>query len=335
MNPKLKMLMMRAVYMKPVGEDSGAADRGDTYVPSAEELAEEEAGKAKTDPEALKTEEAAKVGLAAGAKDEAKDETKAETKDDAGKKDTRIPLARHTEILARERSAREALEVQLAQTRKGQQIAATNEEIATLETKVLDLEEKYSKAMAEGEIKEAGALMRQIRESERTIIEQKAEFRTQAATATAIEEIRFQNAVERIEAAYPVLRHGHEDYDAALVEEVLELQGAYVLKGYTGAAAMQKAVSILVKPTTVKQETATTVTPRVDESAAAKQVREEEARKRNADAANASPPNAAKAGANSDAAGGLLDAKQAIKMPFEKFKAISDEDLSRMRGDTV
>ena len=345
MNPKLMMLLKRAVYMKPVGEDGGASDaaaRGDEYVPTAEELAEEElknaAGTGKPD---LAAEEAAKVGLAAGKKDgaaELTDEEKAAAaaaEEAKGKKDTRIPLARHTEILARERAAREALEVELANTKKGQDLAKTNVEIEKLETKVSELEEKYNKHMAEGETKEATAVMKEIRGTERTIIEAKADFRTQAATATAIEQIRFDTTVERLEAAYPQLKVGDETYDKELVAEILDLSSAYELKGYAPSAALQKAVSIMIKPVTVKQEDATKVTPKVDETEAAKLARETAARKRNTEAANATPPNSAAAGANSDAAGGLLDAKQAIKMPFEKFKAISDDDLSRMRGDTV
>jgi hypothetical protein len=189
--------------------------------------------------------------------------------------------------------------------------------------------------MAEGETKEATAVMKEIRGTERTIIEAKADFRTQAATATAIEQIRFDTTVERLEAAYPQLKVGDETYDKELVAEILDLSSAYELKGYAPSAALQKAVSIMIKPVTVKPEDATKVTPKVAETEAAKLARETAARKRNTEAANATPPNSAAAGANSDAAGGLLDAKQAIKMPFEKFKAISDDDLSRMRGDTV
>ncbi len=64
------------------------------------------------------------------AKDEVKDDPKVKeleddltSKDDAPKKDSRIPLSRHKEILEKERETRAALERQLAQYQKGDQLA--------------------------------------------------------------------------------------------------------------------------------------------------------------------------------------------------------------------
>ncbi len=227
--------------------------------------------------------------------------------------------------------------MQLQNAKKSQKLTETNEQIAALEAKVNTLEEQYNTALTNGDTKEATALMRQIREAERTITEQKADFRTQAATAIAVEQVRFETTIERLEQAYPQLKVGTETFDQALVAEIVELREAYELKGYQPSAALQKAVSIMIPASTKKQEDAVTVTPRVteDDAAKAKAQREEEARKRNVATANAQPASLAQAGANSDEAGGKLDAKQVIKMPYDKFKNLSEEDLSRMRGDTL
>lgn len=336
----------RRRLMKPAAEgESGAsaADRGDDFVPTSPE---EDDAKAAADAAAKVADEskvladAAKLGLGAKTTEPAKAEEP--PKEGEPVKDTRIPLARHEQILAKERAAREALEVQLANTQRGAAVAKTNEEIAVLETKVDTLEAEYAAALAEGEVAKATALMKQIRQTERMVIEQKAEFRTQAATATAIEQVRYETTLERLTVAYPQLVPGHEDFDQGLVNEINELTDAYELKGYAPSAALQKAVSVMVKPVTARQETATTVTPRVDaaaaEAAAAKLLRDTEARKRNGAAADAQPPALADKGANSDEAGGLLDAAKVIKMSFEKFMkvgAVPDDDLARMRGDTV
>lgn len=355
MNTFLKRLMMNARLMAPA-EDGGAAggaaaaDRGDDFVPSDEAAAEATAAaEAAAAAKAGKTtdEEAARIaadlagkgkeGLAAGKEASAEGEGE-DGKDKGGKKDTRIPLARHESVLARERAAREALEVENEKLRKGQHTAAVAADVGKLNTQIAEKEEKYAELLADGKTKEATALMREIRTLERSVITQEAEARTQAATADAVETVRFDAVIERLEAAYPQLRPGDEAYDKDLVAEVLEMQSAFVAKGYAPSAALQKAVGYVVKPETGKQEAAINVTPRVteaDAAAAAKEARATEQRKKNAAAADGQPPALANAGANSDAAGGVLDAKTVIKMPFDKFSKLSEEEISRLRGDTV
>lgn len=357
---KTLMMMMARLYMAPAGDDGGAAgggasvDRGDDFVPEPENeeeaaaLAAQQAAAAaaagKTEPTAEEA-EAARVALGLGAgKPEVKEPKEGETEEEkeakGAKKDTRIPLNRHTEILNRERAAREAAEAEVAKLKQGQQVVTLNAEITKLEDKVAGLETRYAEALAEGKTKEAADLMKEIRTSERSIIQQRAAFDTQVATAQAVEQVRYDTTVERLETAYPQLKPGSEDFDAEVVKEVLDLQEAFELKGLPASAALQKAVGYVIKPETKKQEDATKVTPRVTEddaaaALAAKAARETEARKRNASAANAQPPAMGKVGANGDAAGGVLDAKAVIKMPFEKFVQLDDETLSRMRGDTV
>ena len=70
-----------------------------------------------------------------------------------------------------------------------------------------------------------------------------------------------------------------------------------------------------------------------DAAAAAAATRKAEAVKRNTEVAGKQPPSTAKVGANHDAAGGTLDAKAVIKMPYEQFKKLDDATLSKMRGD--
>ena len=222
--------------------------------------------------------------------------------------------------------------------RQGAATKAVATEVSKLNEQVAEKEEKYAELLAEGKTKEATAVMREIRALERDITNQEAEARTAAATADAVEQVRFDAVVERLEASYPQLKPGGDEYDESVVAEVLEMQGAWVAKGYAPSAALQKAVGYIIKPASGKQEAATTVTPRVSEAdaaAAAKEARATEQRKKNAAAAEGQPPALANAGANSDAAGGVLDAKTVIKMPFDKFSKLSEEEISRLRGDTV
>lgn len=341
MSPFLQRLMMRARLMAPAGEEGAAGgsatDRGDDFTPTGDDdetAAGLAAGKGATGEDGEVDEEAERIAaeLAAG-KGKGKDDAD-DGKDKGGKKDTRIPLNRHTEILNRERARAEAAEVELAKVRAAGAAAAVTTAVSKLEAQVVEKEEQYSELLAEGKTKEATALMREIRALERDIITQQAEARTSAATADAVEQVRFDAVVERLEAAYPQLKPGDEAYDKELVGEVLEMQSAFVAKGYAPSAALQKAVGYIVKPETGKQKDATSVTPRVDADKV-KDERATEQRKKNADAAGKQPPALANAGANSDAAGGVLDAKTVIKMPFDKFSKLSEEEISRLRGDTV
>lgn len=355
MNIFLQRLMKRARLMGPAGDDmsgggsgGSATDRGDDFTPTPDENDDAKAAGLGAGKGATTDEEAERIAaeLAAGKNKDGKDD-KGATDDKGGedgadkdgkKKDSRIPLSRHEAVLARERAAREAAEVELEKLRQGQQAQAVTAEVSKLKTQVEEKEEKYAELLTEGKTKEATAVMREIRALEREITTQEAEARTAAATADAVEQVRFDTVVERLEAAYPQLKPGHDDYDKELVGEVLEMQSAFVAKGYKPSAALQKAVGYIIKPETGKQADATSVTPRVteaDAAAAAKEARTTEQRKKNADAAGKQPPDLANAGANSDAAGGVLDAKTVIKMPFDKFSKLSEEEISRLRGDTV
>lgn len=335
------MMKLLAPYMAPEGADGssngGGDDRGDDFTPTAEELAEAglSAGAPKTE---TTTETTTTTAVEEEEEEEEDDKTKPKAEDEGKKtpkKDSRIPVARHKEILERERSAREAAEVELKKLREGQKAQQINTQLTDAENRVTKLEEEYNELLAEGKTKEATATMREIRQLERSITEQQANFKAEAARVQAVEQVRFDTVVERLEVAYPQLKPGTEEFDAGLVSEVLEMKEAFELKGYAASAALQKAVSYVIKPETAKQESATTATPRVDASKAEQVAKERttEARKRNAAAANAQPPSLAKAGQDSDKSGGKLDAKTVIKMNFDDFSKLSDADLARMRGD--
>lgn len=320
------------------GGGGGTVDRGDTLPETkvdpnlekqAEEdaariAAEEEAKKGKTDPEDDKDDKGEK-----GEKGEKDD------KDDK-KKDTRIPLSRHEAVLNKEREKRAELERQLAQYQTGAEVANINSEITKLEDKVIELEKEYTKLLAEGKLDEASAKMAEIRKTDRSITETKADMKIQAAEARNVERARYNIALERIEAAYPILNEDHDDFNAETMAEVVELKEAYQLKGFTPTAALQKAVKLLVEPRTTRQEVATTSTPRVTEKDVAAE-RKADAVKKTADAVKGTPPNLAKGpGADSDKlGGGKLEARAVMNMSQKEFASLNEDTLKSMRGDEL
>lgn len=334
MNPLLHKLLSR--YMGPAGDGgsdaggTGTVDRGDDFTPTDDDVIPAKAPAAKpatadadpdTDPEADPD--------ADPEADPEQTEEKAEKK-----REQRIPLSRHKDLLEKERAKRADLERQLAQFQKGTEVAALNQDITKAEEGVLAMEKEYNKLLGEGELDKAAELMAKIRKAERSIVEAQSDLKIAAAEARAVERTRYNVALERIEAAYPQLNEDHDDFDAELMEDVIDLKSAYERKGLTPTAAMQKAVEKLVGKSTKKQEAAIDTTPRVSEKDVAAE-RKKEAVKKTLDAVGKTPPSTTKVGMDSDKAGGALTAKDVMKLSQEDFSKLPDDVLARMRGDEV
>ena len=326
MNPLLKMMLAR--YMAPAGDDGSdtggteTLDRGDGFVPTSDD---DDAGA--DDGDAGET----SLEPAPAPKADDKPEPKP-------RKDDRLPLARHKEILDKERAARAAVETELQNLKRGQIVANTNEQITATETAILGLEKSYTSLLADGELDRAAAVMAQIRASERAIIESKAAFQTQAAEARAYERVRYDTTVERLQEAYPALNDDHADFDSALTGEVMELQAAYRTQGYTPAEALQKAAKVLMGAATTRQQRAVDTDVRVDKAdlaAATAEERRKAAVTRNLAVAGKQPPSAKDVGVDSDKMGGGLNARDVIKLPQEAFAKLDEAQLAKMRGDEL
>lgn len=354
---KLHWILNR--YMAPAGEGDagggGTTDRGDDFTPTGDDAADGDKGKT-VDPadkaaadalaelEAKAKKDAADADPVAAAEKEAADKAAAEKeaadkaaaeKGDKGKKDTRLPLARHEEILGKERERREAVEAELAKYKQGKTIADMGVEITKAEETLLTLEAKYAKEVTDGEAAKAAATMAEIRKTERSINAANSRVEIEAAEARAVERVRYDTIVERVETQFNELNPDHADYDKAKAAEVVELKEAYMLKGHTPTAALQKAVKLIMPPTTKAQETVLDTTPRVD-AAAVEAARKKAAVEATAKAVAATPASSAKVGNDSDkAGGGAITAKDAIKMDHAAFGKLNEETLAVMRGDVL
>lgn len=331
--------------MAPADDGSsagGAADRGDDFVSTGDDAPPkaEPAAKAEAEAEpAAKTAPAAPEGEGEGG--EHKDEG-LRAEDKRSKKDSRIPLSRHEQILARERARSEDLARQLAQAETAKQTTATHTAVAEAETALAKMEQEYAELIADNKSSEAAAKMAEIRKMERGIITQQNALDLAAVEARAVETVRYSTTLERIEAAFPILNEDHADYDKAVVAEVLDLKASFEARGYSRSVALQRAVKYVVgEPKTTRQEAAVEAEVRVDKDEVAKvaakdlNARKEEGVRRNIDAALKTPPSAAKIGLDSDKAGGSLNAANAIKLPYNEFVKLDDATLARMRGDEL
>lgn len=266
-------------------------------------------------------------------KDEKDDDKKA-------RKDSRIPVSRHKEILAKEREKRAELERRLQAHQHGQQVASTNEQITKAEEQLLTKETEYNKAMIAGDADKATALMREIRTLERSIGEAKTQMSSEAAVAQATEKVRYQLTVERLEEAYPQLNPDSETFDEDLSADVVDLMNSYIARrNMTPAQAIQKAVKRLVgEPKNKAQERATEAKARVESDDVKAQLakdRKAEAVKRNVDVAGKQPKSLKDVGTDSDKAGGGITAQSVMKMTQTDFSKLDEATLARLRGDVL
>ncbi len=340
MKTKLHWIFDR--FMRPAGEDEsgsggGTTDRGDDFVPTGDDANDIEdqagqGGKAADDDAEGDDEEEKDVKDEKDEKDD-KEEDK-EPKGDAKKREPRIPLSRHKEMLDKARAERDEMAQRLAQFQNGKEVATVNEEITASEAKILELEAQYTSAIADGEVEKATKLMRDLRNLDKQVAEAKSDLKIAAAESRAVERTRFAEALTRIEASYPQLDEDHESFDKELMKEVVDLKAAYESRGMTPTAAMQKAVRTLVGVQTTRQEAAIETTPRVKEKDVAAE-RKKDAVKKTAETVAKQPPSTTKVGMDSDKAGGGLSAKDVMKMRQEDFAKLPDEVLAKMRGDEL
>jgi len=307
---------------------SDSANRGDDFTPT-------DGDAPVVDPKVVQEAAADAAAVKFEAEVDPKVEEAKEEEVEAKHKDTRIPLARHKEILEKERDQRAALEVKLAQYEKGGQLADMNAELTAAENEILKMDKEHAQLLTDGELDKAATLMAKIRKTERDMMESRSDMKIHAAEIRATERARYNVALERIEGSFPTLNPDSETFDADLMNEVAELKDAYQMKGFTPTVALQKAVKALVETKTTRQEVATTSQPRVGETDVAAE-RKKDAVLKTVKAVAKTPPSLATVGMDSDkAGGGALDAKAAIKLSQAAFAKLSEADLSVMRGDTV
>lgn len=245
-----------------------------------------------------------------------------------------IPVERHKATLDKEREAREAaerraaeLELRLQQTAQQQEKVLRTEEI---ETQIEGLEEKYQELLLDGNTKEAGQIMRQIRHMERQIATAEAEARATQTTAQALESERMELAIARLEADHPEFNTASESYDPDLVALVLAKQKAYITNGDSPSKAMVKAGEEVAKRFLSKAEAD-------DAKGLAKATqndRQKQAVAKALDTQKAQPASMKEVGMDSDTRGekGLPDV---ASMTADEFAALPQATQDRLMGNLV
>lgn len=341
MNTLMRTLLRR--YQAPANDDGsdlpGGEDYGDDFVPTGDDADDADARKTAAGDE----DQPAKGGEEEGAGEELRAAADGDGDEEEDKKNTGtprtgkgkfIPLDRHEKLLRKERARREEAEAQLQQSRAGREMASINEDLSKIEDELVSMEERYNDLLAEGDTKGAAQLMTQIRRKNAELNAITAQQRDAEVMARAVEKVRYDEALDRIEEAYPELDPDSDEYDEETYQDVVDLMQAGQRRGLSPTKALQRAVARVMGADTSAQKRATTATPRVNEDDVAAR-RKGEAVKRNLDAARRTPPATHRVGAGNDAAGGALTAKAVMAMSEEEFAKLSEKDLARLRGDEL
>lgn len=317
------------------GEKEQELDRGDKVAAAEDKKTEDTKVDAK---EAEKVEAADKeqgddVDAAKAKQDALADDADADKGDEAEDKSKgiKVPKARLDEA-QRKAKAREkelndkimALEAKVKETDKqdpATKLQATKDKIATLR-------DQYEELLFDGKKAEA----RKVRNELTTLEEQLADWKTAARAEERADQklqtLKYEAALAKAESEFPALDPDSESHDPEKEDEVAEMYTAYVKAGYHRHVALEKAVKYVMGPTKKAKVT--------EPDATVKQKREEEARKKAAEADKKQPASLSKAGVDSDKAGtkeeGGVDV---MRMSISAFDKLSEETKAKLRGDAL
>jgi hypothetical protein len=148
--------------------------------------------------------------------------------------------------------------------------------------------------------------------------------RSQQASITAVEQMRFDAQLAQFEAKFPAMNPDSTDFNQELTNEIAMVMKAFQADGLTSAAALNKAVHYVIRDDV----------PRTGEDPdVVRSKRSQQARKKVASTVKKSPPDLADRGRDSDKRGmgdGLPDV---TRMSPEEFDKLSSEQLRKLRGD--
>jgi hypothetical protein len=304
-------------------------DRGDEFIHETPEVdaAEQAEIAAKTSVQAEPDPAVETENPASAAED--KDEKAEAPRDDKGRF---IPKSRFDDAVRKEREGREYAERQVAELQRQLQQSQRQADSGELEKEIKGLEKQYTKLVLQGDEDAAAEVMSQIRLKERTVAIQEATHLSAQAKDQAREEIRMESAIERIEAAYPELRDGSEEYDQDLVDLVLAAQAANI-----NQRRMAPSVALATAVETVMGKVARKTNEPAGEKkglAAATGAADRKAAQveKNVDAARRQPPQLKSVGADSDKFGERAKV-DVTKLTREEFAALPEATKARLRGD--
>lgn len=324
------MLLFRTLFTrlqspKEEGSDAGgsepAADRGDD-LPQDTPVVEK--------PAADDTPAAGNDDKPAG--NDTDDDDK--PRDENGRFAARIPKARFDEAVEKERTRAtaaeeraKAAEAELARLKDG------TADIERLDKEIDELEEQLDAAVADGNKDKVRELRKKAREAQERKMDLKADQRARQATALAVAQVNYDSLLGQLERDYPIINPDSEQFDEAVMADVVDLKEAFEAKGLGTVEALKKAANMLL----VKMPAKSVETKPDDKAAEAEakaQERREAAVRKGVETRVKQPAAVGAAGKDSTTAGGSL-AQNVGRLSDKDFDDLPEDKLRKLRGDDL
>lgn len=241
-----------------------------------------------------------------------------------------VPLSRFKEVV----SQRNDLANKLSEAQKTHSQAQTEARDELKET--LDARDKLYEQVevlrADGDTKGAAKMQREIDDANQRIADIKAGMVARQAAFTANENRAYDQMLEKLEAALPVMNPDAPEFDRAVVAEMEFQVQAYEKMGLPPTQALRRAALLIFRedPFTPRP---TAAKPPEEPAAKAPEApaKKETNVAKNVDAANRTPPEVAHKSSDGDGKG----AKSIYDMTDEEMQALPPSVLARMRGDVL
>lgn len=260
-------------------------------------------------------------------KDAGEDKDEGDDKDD---KSITIPKDRFDKAVGKARK-----EAELATTRANELQArldaqSGNADAKKIEGQIDELEEKLEAAIADGNKEAKIAARQQIRALNQQLAEARAAAHATRASAVAIEQIRYDALIDRLEAEHPELNPDDDSYDEEVITELWEIKEAFEAKGQSSSEALKKALKVYYKgakaPEKEEKED-----KKEDDSG---DDRTEAAVKKALETKKKQPADTKKVGLDSDGAGKKDGKIDLAKLSDAEFDKLTPEQIKAARGDS-
>ena len=264
---------------------------------------------------------------------EEEEEEEEEEEQEEGEKNLGVRFNKMKQQRDRERQQREAaqreaneLRAQLAAAKGDKKEEPKADPIEAINAELDDLYEQVEEARADGKVKEAAKLQRQIDAKREEIVTLKAERISSKATTVAAENARYDAMLDQIESSLPILQPDHEDFDQSAVRALEFHVEAYEKMGLTPSKALAQAAKFLFgygvpqpKAKEVEKKEAPKVEPKKTDI------------KKAVDNAMKQPPDSSGAGVNRGE-DTKLDPRTLTE---EQFDALPESKKAALRGDFI
>jgi hypothetical protein len=289
-----------------------AEDRGDDFTPTIDEIVEEKP--AEPAPVEEKVEP------------EVKEEQEEPERDEKGKF---VPRERMKEAVEKERERTAAASARAKELEDRLSAQTTSQDIVEAQKIVRDFIKQRNSFLGDGELDKASEVDAKIFELQEAIAERKAEIKAESSKIQAVETMKYDTIVERLENEHPELNPDADEYDDDLAMEMRALMRGYQTElKLTPAQALTRAAKRMFPPSAAAEE-------KPDKTAETGMRRKKEATEKNLTAAKQIPATTKDTGLDHDKKGGGLDTKTVMNMNYEEFSKLGDDVLSRLRGDSL